>query len=87
MVNKKTPVGKSRPREGFDVVCTIGRVEFGNGNMPPHVAAFALIAEADMPGTYSFPTANGGVCEVTVVFHDEPERPTPNKPWPVEENV
>lgn len=53
---------------GFDVVCTIGRVEFGNGSVSPEVAAFKLIAEHGAPGGYSFPTAAGGLCHVEVSF-------------------
>lgn len=50
----------------FDVTCVIGSVKIGAGTMSPHVAAFALIAEHDAPGRYSFPMAHGGMCHVTV---------------------
>jgi hypothetical protein len=51
---------------GFDVVCTIGRVEFGTGDMSPYVAAFVLIAEHDANGTFQFPNEDGTITSVTV---------------------
>lgn len=56
---------------------TIGFVEVSNDpadlDMPPHVAAFGLIARHDTPGTYEFPMANGDTCivEVQHVPYDE----------------
>ena len=53
--------------DGFDVVCTIGRVNFTDTDgLQPHVAAFQLIAEHDAPGSYSFPMADGRSCIVNV---------------------
>lgn len=71
------PASKRRPhpgmRPGFDVVCTIGRVELGpDGEDSPHVAAFKLIAQHDAPGTFSFPMRDGGECAVTVEYSDDP---------------
>ena len=55
----------------FDVTCVIGTVEVGHGDESPHVVAFKLIAEHDAPGTYTFPSANGGTTRVTVEYEDE----------------
>jgi hypothetical protein len=56
--------------EGFDVVCTVGRVTFGDAGEHPHVAAFRLIAEHGAPGEYRFPNEDGGVTVVTVEHQD-----------------
>ena len=53
---------------GFDVTCVVGRVEFGNGDVAPHVAAFQIIASHDAEGTYTFPMADGRTCVVSVDF-------------------
>jgi hypothetical protein len=69
-------VGKGYPLrnpdvDGFDVVCKVGRVSFNDKTgMPPHVAAFQLIAEHDAPGVYSFPMPDGRTCSVDVAFED-----------------
>lgn len=69
------PASKRRPHPGlhagFDVVCTIGRVELGeDGEDSPHVAAFKLIAQHDTPGTFTFPMSDGGECAVTVEYSE-----------------
>lgn len=64
--------------QGFDVVCVVGRVELGNGNVQPEVAAFTLIAEHGQPGGYSFPTAAGGACHVEVSFTNRDGEPRRN---------
>lgn len=61
---RKTPVRVDST--GFDVVCSIGRVEFGNGNMDPVVAAMHLIGEHRAPGEYRFPHEDGGEWVVNV---------------------
>jgi hypothetical protein len=56
-----------RERPGFDVLCVVGRVEFGDtGEDPPYVAAFRLIGEHGAVGTYEFPTEDGLTCRVAV---------------------
>jgi hypothetical protein len=55
-----------RPIPGFDVVCTIGHVEFGDGPHTPTEAAMLLIAQHDAEGSYSFPHPNGGTYRITV---------------------
>lgn len=61
---------------GFDVTCVVGRVEYdANGDMSPHKAAFIIIAEQDMPGTYTFPMSVGGTCSVTVDYENMPRGP------------
>jgi hypothetical protein len=61
---------KNIPQEvtGFDVTCTIGRVEFAETGINPGVAAFMLIAEHDVPGTYRFPNPDGSYTVVTVEY-------------------
>jgi hypothetical protein len=54
--------------DGFDVVCTIGRVTFGNGDRSPYVAAFDLIAEHGAMGSFSFPHEDGRTVTVEVTF-------------------
>lgn len=61
-----------RQPDGFDVTCVIGRVEFGTGDEPPHVAAFKLIAWADHRGTFQFPMPDGRTMSVTVDYPDLP---------------
>lgn len=52
---------------GFDVVCTIGRVEYdATGTHTPTEAAYLLIARADIDGHFTFPNVNGDTCHVTV---------------------
>lgn len=75
----RTKLSRLAPKEqaGFDVTCVIGRITFGDGDMNPHEAAFRLIAQHDAPGTYSFPLATGGTCNVTVEYdnpHEDGER-------------
>lgn len=65
-----------RNRNGFDVTCVIGRVEFDrHGSQTPVEAAFALIASHDGNGTFVFPGPNGGSYEVTVTLPNENEPP------------
>jgi hypothetical protein len=67
---KQKPSPRSSDGEGFDVVCTIGRVSFdANGDEPAHVVAFKLIAEHDAEGTFTFPMRGGGICNVNVEYH------------------
>ena len=59
---------------GFDVVVerSVGHVSFdGDGQYPPHVAAFMLIAEADEQGTFKYPMQDGRVCVVDVTWQGE----------------
>jgi len=54
---------------GFDVTCSIGRVNFDELAETTAVeAAFLLIARHDAEGTYTFPAENGGQITVTVEF-------------------
>jgi len=56
---------------GFDVVCTIGRVDLVDcGPHSPSEAAFLLIGQHNAPGVYSFPAENGGTMHVTVEVDD-----------------
>lgn len=58
---------------GFDVVCSIGHVSLHpDGELPPHVAAFKLIAEHDARGVFQFPMADGRTCTVSVDWPDDP---------------
>jgi hypothetical protein len=57
----------------FDVTCVLGSVHVQPGEGPsPHVAAFSMIAEHDVPGTYSFPMSNGQTCVVSYSYEDDP---------------
>jgi len=57
---------------GFDVVCTVGRVVFGqSGDDTPVTAAFRLIGEHDAEGFYSFPRPDGRTCTVNVMHVHE----------------
>ena len=58
--------------DGFDVVCTIGHVEFGDGDKTPYQAALALIGEHGAQGYFTFPAEDGGTVHVDVAF--EPPR-------------
>jgi hypothetical protein len=55
--------------ESFDVTCVIGTVHVTHDgtDMPPHHAAFLLIAEHNAEGEYVFPY-DGGTCHVDVAF-------------------
>lgn len=58
---------------GFAVVVEreVGYVSFGGGSVPPHVAAFQIIAEADEQGVYKFPMPDGRTCVVDVSWEGE----------------
>jgi len=59
------------PNDGFDVVCTIGRVQFGVSDQTPLEAAMAMIGRHNAPGVYSFPDhgiERGGTVTVVVEF-------------------
>lgn len=61
------------PKDGFDVTCVIGRVEFdATGDLSPHEAAFLLIARHDTRGTFCFPMEDGRTMSVTVDYPDYP---------------
>lgn len=70
---EKSQSPRRKPREGFDVTCVIGRVEFGDPGhaADPRVAAFMLIAEHGAPGLYSFPNPDGTICTVDVEHQEE----------------
>jgi len=56
-------------QNGFDVVCTIGRVEFHElGTHTPYECAMLLIAQHGAPGTFQFPAPDGSTTSVTVDF-------------------
>jgi hypothetical protein len=55
------PKAKEVAPTGFDVVCTIGHVEFGDGEDHAYVAAMKLIVEHEAPGMYQFPGECGTV--------------------------
>jgi hypothetical protein len=50
---------RAHTNDGFDVVCSIGRVTFGSGDDHPYVAAMRLIVDHSdtAPATYTFPGA------------------------------
>ena len=59
------------PMTGFDVVveAVIGTVTLDPmGTVSPHRAAFDLIAQHDMQGTFKFPMADGRTCVVEVGY-------------------
>jgi hypothetical protein len=61
--------------DGFDVTVetVVGRVDLGpDGQFPPHVAAFMLIAEFDQQGTFKYPMRDGRTCVVDVTWEGEP---------------
>lgn len=61
---------------GFDVVCTIGRVEFSQvGTTHPRVAAFELIAGHGADGHFTFPDEDGSILHV-----DVSHQPTDSEP-------
>lgn len=66
---------RSEVRQGFDVTCTVGRVEFDEYGPPPEVAAFVLIAEHGAPGEFRFPRPDGTVCIVSVAYAEPHEEP------------
>ena len=59
------------PEGGFDVVCAIGHVRFGEGEQSPVEAAMTLIARHGAEGVYRFPHEDGGDWVVAVEF-DQP---------------
>jgi hypothetical protein len=76
MAVSKTPMTRKsiRPVPGFDVVCTIGRVEFDQlGEYTPFEAAMLLIARHGSDGTFEFPTASGGTHTVITESTPSPE--------------
>lgn len=70
--SKKRPV---RRDEGFDITCTIGRVNFSmTGEHTPLEAAMLIIANHGAGGEFHFPAEQGGEMVVCV---DYPDAPTP----------
>lgn len=60
-----------REAGGFEVTCTIGRVEFDRmGDMTPFQAAMALIAEHNADGEYRFPNPHGDGVTVVAIFQE-----------------
>jgi hypothetical protein len=62
--------------DGFDVTVerVVGTVSLdGEGQFPPHVAAFMLIAEADEQGVFKYPMRDGRTCVVDVTWEGEAE--------------
>jgi hypothetical protein len=62
--------------DGFDVTVetVIGHVHLDHeGEDPPHVAAFKVIALADQEGTFRYPMSDGRTCAVTVEWEGEVE--------------
>jgi len=66
---------------GFDVTCTVGRVEFGGGDDTAYVSAFRLIAEHGADGHYSFPSELGGTVHVTVETQPSDTTPVSDGEW------
>lgn len=60
---RDTSISVDRPT-GFDVMCKIGRVEFGNGGEPAIMAAFRMIYEHNAAGEFSFPDECDGTIKV-----------------------
>lgn len=51
----------------FDVTQVVGTVEIdGNGEYSAYEAAMLVIARHDAPGTFTFPTPDGGERRVTI---------------------
>lgn len=51
----------------FNVTQVIGTVQLGKGgDQSPDLAAFRIIADHDMPGTFTFPNTHGADTTVTV---------------------
>jgi hypothetical protein len=61
---------KERATEGFDVMCVVGFVTYGNGDVTATEAAFALIGRHGASGSYSFPSPDGGTVFVDVAYSD-----------------
>jgi hypothetical protein len=56
--------------EGFDITCTIGRVNFSmTGERSPKEAAFLIIANHGADGEFHFPAEEGGEIVVCVDHH------------------
>lgn len=55
---------------GFDVVCVVGRVTYGGGNLTPFEAAMKIIAECGVQGVYEFPQEVDGMVRVTLEYID-----------------
>lgn len=53
----------------FEVTCVLGRVDLvGDGERGAHEAAFALVAQHDTPGDYTFPLGDGRTCRLSVAY-------------------
>lgn len=58
-----------REQGGFDITCTIGRVEFGADEDSPYLAAMRIIAEhteGGAEGHFEFPNEVGDTMHITV---------------------
>lgn len=62
----KKPNAPTATIDGFDVVCTIGHVTFGDGDRSAYAAAFDLIAAHGADGTFTFPNEYGHTITVDV---------------------
>lgn len=69
-----TPGGSSlMTQNGFDIVATIGHVDFSSrGEMQPVEAAMRIIGQNNHPGVYRFPHEDGGEW-VIEMSHDRME--------------
>jgi hypothetical protein len=56
--------------DGFDVVCTIGRVEFGDGPYTPYETALLMIGQHGATGEFTFPAENGDTVVVNIEHRD-----------------
>lgn len=84
MPTSATRKGDTRPvpSPGFDVVCTIGRVEFSaTGDTHPYEAALTLIGRHQADGTFTFPAENGGTVSVHVDTSDPDDSHSEGDPY------
>lgn len=72
MAGKPHTTTEDREQPGFNVVCTIGRIEFGEGDVSPYEAAFSLIGRHGADGDYEFPAEDGGTVFVFVTSKQHP---------------
>lgn len=75
-----------RDQGGFDITCTIGRVEFGTGDQSPYMAAMQIIAqhtEGGAEGHFEFPNEVGDTMHIHVERELYREPGSDDEPQPV----
>lgn len=64
---ERETASERNPPTGFDVTCSIGRVEFNSdSDLSPTQAAFLLIEGHGANGTFRFPNEDGSIAVITV---------------------